>query len=502
MIGEVLANRYEVLSQLAKKAGRRTLLVRDLQTLELVVIKLLSFDSDFEWDSLKLFEREARTLKNLSHTSIPGYIDYFEVETPYVGFALAQIYIPAQTLEQYIKSGRTFTEAEVKQIGTKLLDILIYLHSLSPPVIHRDIKPSNILLADRTGNHVGDVYLIDFGSIQTANFSESGTRTVVGTYGYMPLEQFGDRTLPASDIYSLGATLIYLVTGTHPADLPFRDGRIVFEDLTSLSDQFTQWLKAVTEPTLEKRIDSAAQALLCLEQVKPNVFSPTNSFSEFIRGAWYWDGKNWIPNTQQLVSNGFHNKFNSNAVKLTQPRGSRITLHKGEDNLEILIRPIGFHSSLVFLGLFTTAWNSLTLLWTVGAVSSGVFPINLLFAFLSLPFWGSGLFLIYSCVFSLFGKIRLCLNKERISKIYEILGFKFQRPSASYKKDIHKLTYIPRHFVKDSEGDKTEVFAQLIISTGVRKYKLQDGGAIASPSELEWLASELSDWLNLPITLE
>ncbi|MEO1373771.1 MAG: serine/threonine protein kinase, partial [Cyanobacteria bacterium J06635_10] len=133
MIGEVLANRYEVLSQLALKTGRRTLLVRDLQTARLVVIKLLSFHSDFEWDDLKLFEREARTLKNLSHSSIPGYIDYFELEKPYVGFALAQIYIPAQTLEQYVKSGRTFTEAEVKQIGTKLLDILIYLHSLSPP---------------------------------------------------------------------------------------------------------------------------------------------------------------------------------------------------------------------------------------------------------------------------------------------------------------------------------------------------------------------------------
>ncbi|MEM9923318.1 MAG: protein kinase [Cyanobacteria bacterium P01_D01_bin.50] len=494
MIGEVLANRYEVLSQLAKKTGRRTLLVRDLQTARLVVIKLLSFHSDFEWDDLKLFEREARTLKNLSHSSIPGYIDYFEVETPYVGFALAQIYIPAQTLEQYVKSGRTFTEAEVKQIGTKLLDILIYLHSLSPPVIHRDIKPSNILLADRSGNYVGDVYLIDFGSIQTAR-DESETRTVVGTYGYMPLEQFGDRASPASDIYSLGATLIYLVTGTHPADLPVRNGRIQFENLTSLSDGFTQWLKALTEPTLETRLLSARQALLCLEQVKP-------IFSQFIRGAWYWNGKNWIPNTQQLISNRFDNKLNSKGIKLTQPRGSRISLHKQEDNLEILIPPIGFHKSLLFLGLFTTAWNSLTLLWTVGAVSSGVFPINLLFVFLSLPFWGSGLFLIYSCLFSLFGKIRLSLNKERITKIYELLGFKFQRPNASYKKDIHKLTYIPKHFVKDSEGDKTEVFAQLIISTGIRKYKLQDGGAIASESELEWLASELSDWLNLPITLE
>ena len=504
MIGKLLNNRYEVLSLLGLKAGRRTIMVRDLHSLELVVVKLLSFKEDFEWDDLKLFEREAQTLKNLSHPSIPGYIDYFEVETPMKGFALVQTYIPTQTLEQYIKSGRIFTESEVFQIATKLLDILVYLHSLSPPVIHRDIKPSNILLTDRTGNHVGDVYLIDFGSVQNAVVKEFGTRTVVGTYGYMPLEQFGDRTVPASDIYSLGATLIYLVTGSHPADLPVRDGRIQFEDLTSLSSEFTQWLRATTEPTLETRIKSASEALAFLQQPKLNSVSNyfPNSFSEIIKGDWYWDGKNWIPKNQHLLVNNFQNKFKPLSLKLTKPSGSKVKLAKNKDNLEILIPPIGFHPSLIFLGLFATAWNSLTIIWTVGAFSSSTFPINLLFAALSLPFWGSGLFLTYSFIFSLFGKVRLCLSKERITKFYEIFGFGFQRPSSSYKKDVNKLTYIPRHFVKNSDGEKTEVFAQLVISTGVRKYKLQDGGAIANESELEWLASELSDWLNLPVTLE
>ncbi len=499
MIGELLNNRYEVLSLLGKKTRRRTIMVRDLHSLELVIVKLLSFQDDFEWDDLKLFEREAQTLQNLSHPSIPSYIDYFEVETPIKGFALVQSYIPTQTLEQYIKSGRVFTESEVKQIATKLLDILIYLHSFSPPVIHRDIKPSNILLGDRTGNHAGDVYLIDFGSVQNAVANEFGTRTVVGTYGYMPLEQFGDRTVPASDIYSLGATLIYLVTGSHPADLPVRDGRIQFE-LTSLSAEFSQWLRATTEPTLETRIKSASEALALLQLSKQN--SVFNSFSQVIKGDWYWDGKNWIPKDRHLLEKDFQTKFKPNSLKLTKPSGSKVKLAKNKDNLEILIPPIGFHPSLISLGLFATAWNSLTIIWTVGAFSSSTFPINLLFAFLSLPFWGSGLFFIYSFVFSLFGKVRLCLTKERITKFYEILGFDFQRPSSSYKKDINKLTYIPRHFVKNSDGEKTEVFAQLIISTGVRKYKLQDGGAIANESELEWLAHELSDWLNLPVSLE
>ncbi|MEA5579673.1 serine/threonine protein kinase, partial [Anabaena sp. UHCC 0451] len=99
---EVLANRYEVQQQLGKKSGRRTLLARDLVTGDLVIIKLLSFGSDFQWDDLKLFEREAQTLKSLSHPSIPRYLNYFDVKSPaYQGFALIQTYIPAQTLDQH-----------------------------------------------------------------------------------------------------------------------------------------------------------------------------------------------------------------------------------------------------------------------------------------------------------------------------------------------------------------------------------------------------------------
>ena len=101
---DIFASRYEVQQKLGKKAGRQTLLARDLQTQELVIIKLLSFTSDFEWDDLKLFEREAETLKSLSHPAIPRYLDYFEVNSSTIkGFALVQTYIPAKTLEQYLQ---------------------------------------------------------------------------------------------------------------------------------------------------------------------------------------------------------------------------------------------------------------------------------------------------------------------------------------------------------------------------------------------------------------
>ncbi|MBN4003956.1 serine/threonine-protein kinase [Nostoc sp. LPT] len=471
MIGEILGDvrgqdagrlRYEVQQLLGKKAGRRTLLARDLQTQELVVIKLLSFGGDFEWDSLKLFEREAETLKSLSHPLIPQYLDYFEVNLSNIkGFALVQTYIPAKTLEQYLQSGRTFTEAEVKQIAKALLEILIYLHGLYPPVIHRDIKPSNILLGERSGNSVGEVYLIDFGSVQTVLGAETGTRTVVGTYGYMPLEQFGDRAVAASDLYSLGATLIYLMTGSHPADLPQKDFRIQFEQAANLSPSFSHWLKWMIEPSLERRFSSAAVAIAALEKPQPT-------------------------NLPTLV--------------VGKPDGSKIQLTKNGDSLEIIVPPAGFDPSIVFTGLFAIVWNSFILFWTIGALSAP-FPVNIPFAMFSIPFWGAGFMMLYKFFFHFFGRICLRLNPKQISLSWELFSGKFYRYRASPRQSINKLVYIPKHFTKDSEGTRIAVPAQLDIWVGVKKYQLGgSGGAIKSEAELEWLAQELSDWLRMDIT--
>jgi serine/threonine protein kinase len=135
---EMLLVDYEVQQQLDKKAGRRTLLTHFLQTQELVVVKLLIFDDEFQWHDLKLFEGEAKTLKSLSHPVIPHYLDYFELDTQtYKGFALVQSYLPAESLETQLKAGRSFSEEEVKQLAKALLEILKYLHSQQPPVIHQ-----------------------------------------------------------------------------------------------------------------------------------------------------------------------------------------------------------------------------------------------------------------------------------------------------------------------------------------------------------------------------
>ncbi|KST70138.1 serine/threonine protein kinase [Mastigocoleus testarum] len=508
--------RYAIQQQLSKKSGRRTLLARDLNSQELVVIKLLSLYSDFEWDDLKLFEREAEILKRLQHPAIPDYLDYFEVNSSKIkGFALVQTYIPAKNLEQILKAGRAFTELEIKAIAKKLLEILIYLQKQNPPVIHRDLKPSNILLSDRSGNNVGEVYLVDFGSVQTAVASEGATRTVVGTYGYMPPEQFGDRTVPASDLYSLGATLIYLITGYHPADLPQKNFRIQFDHLTTLSSGFVEWLNWLIEPTLEERLAFAHQALKALEKsiMSPRFGSDKSEFNppqiaDLSSKNWKWDGKNWVPkylhklrgrsrSNSALTNQNKNRNTKISKWNITQPSSSKIKLKKNKNSLEVVIPPTGFNGSLMLVGLFATAWNSFLFFWTIAALHS---PLPLM-ALFSVPFWGVGAAIASQFLSPLCGRVRLYINQQKIWLQKEILGLKFNVTPPALTKNVNKIVYIPGHLAnKGNTGYPIKVPSSLIIWAGVHKYQIGgDAGTVQSDPEIEWLASELSEWFDLPI---
>mgnify|MGYP001804826126 CR=1 FL=1 len=101
--------RYLIKSLLGKQTGRRTYLASDRQTDRAVVVKLVLFGPDFTWEDLRLFEREAETLKSLDHPAIPSYLAAFEVDiTLGKGFALVQTYIAAISLSDLVAAGRTF----------------------------------------------------------------------------------------------------------------------------------------------------------------------------------------------------------------------------------------------------------------------------------------------------------------------------------------------------------------------------------------------------------
>ena len=142
--GQVLHDRYQLEQKLGQNAGRQTWLATDLHATpsESVIVKLLTFGGEVQWDDLKLFEREAQVLKQLNHPRIPKYRDYFSIDDRSLWFGLVQQYIPGTSLKQWLGQKQRLIEPQVRQIAVQVLKILIYLHELSPPVLHRDIKPT------------------------------------------------------------------------------------------------------------------------------------------------------------------------------------------------------------------------------------------------------------------------------------------------------------------------------------------------------------------------
>lgn len=259
--GTLLKGRYRIEGVLGKGGAGITYRAVDLQGGHVVALKALSLRGVADWKALELFQREAEALQRLSHPLIPRYLDHFELrESDEPAYVLVQSLAPGRTLAQYGAEGWRPTEAEARDLADQVLGILVYLQSLSPPVIHRDIKPSNLLRDDD-----GTLYLVDFGAVRMAivDTTRAGS-TVVGTYGYMAPEQFMGKATPSTDGYGLGTTLIHLLSGTHPVDLPQRELRIDFSDVVAVSGGFFNWLSRITSPTTEGRYASAADALAAL----------------------------------------------------------------------------------------------------------------------------------------------------------------------------------------------------------------------------------------------
>ncbi len=257
-----LQNRYLLQEQMGSAGIKQTWLALDQESATAVTVKTLYFGQGMDWQSYKLFEREGQILQQLSHPQIPRYLDSFRLEQPEgVYCCLVQTYISGQSLLQELKTGKTWTEAEIIDTAIQILQILCYLQGLFPPVIHRDIKPNNLIRGED-----GLIYLMDFGAVQIQG-GAGATITVVGTYGYMPPEQFGGRSVPASDLYALGATLLHLLIGIDPAQLPQQNFRLQpGAHLKTISPSLRRWLECMIEPDMTHRFETAAVALKALHQ--------------------------------------------------------------------------------------------------------------------------------------------------------------------------------------------------------------------------------------------
>ncbi|BAY13054.1 serine/threonine protein kinase [Calothrix sp. NIES-2098] len=253
---------YQVIQELGRnqEAGRTTYLAHTLKTNQKVAIKEFRFASAIhDWSGLKAYEREIEILQQLNHSRIPRYVDSFETST---GFYMLQEYKNAPSLGLQ----RSFHPEEIKQIAVSVLEILVYLQNRVAPIIHRDIKPENVLV-----DNLLNAYLVDFGLAQRQGTKMTLSSFAVGTPGFMPPEeQFGYPLTEASDLYSLGATLICLLTRTRSADvgqLLDAKHRFNFQKLVpQISPSFRSWLMKMVA---RKRQHRYANAAVALEALKP-----------------------------------------------------------------------------------------------------------------------------------------------------------------------------------------------------------------------------------------
>ncbi len=261
-----LEQHYRQLHKLGKGGMGTTYAAEDVNTGKKVALKVISLQNKTDAKSLELLEREVSILKQLNHPNIPKYIDYFQLEDDNKLY-LVQELVPGKDLNQQVKEGLRLTEKEVKNIAVQVLSILDYLHNFEPRIIHRDIKPHNLILSDD-----GQIFLVDFGAVHNAYYNTMIGGTVgIGTIGYMSPEQQIGKPVPASDLYSLGRTLLYLLTRRPPDHLlPHKEtvNLEVIGDYIQLSDEFLGWLEKILEPDVDERFYSAKEALKGLKNPK------------------------------------------------------------------------------------------------------------------------------------------------------------------------------------------------------------------------------------------
>ena len=267
---KTLNRRYQVGRCLGKGGMGSTYKAKDLKTNSVVAMKIVSLRESQSWKIIELFEREAQVLSHLSHTNIPRYLDYFELDTTEDRyFCLVREFVAGSSLSELVEQNHQLNEADICQITRQILLTLQYLHSFPTPIIHRDIKPENII---RSADDA--IYLVDFGSIQSAyRHDNSYIGTFVGTAGYMPPEQYTGRVSAASDLYSLGCSVLFLLFKRSPAELPVNRLKIDFRSRINISLSLASWLDRVLEPIAEDRFQSAEEALKALPSKVDNSLS-------------------------------------------------------------------------------------------------------------------------------------------------------------------------------------------------------------------------------------
>ncbi|MBE9012921.1 protein kinase [Pseudanabaenaceae cyanobacterium LEGE 13415] len=267
----LLSNRYRILGVLGDGGFGKTFLVEDTQMPSarkcvLKQLKPMNDNPQIHQIVKERFQREAAILERLGehHRQIPRLYAYFEEGDE---FYLVEEWVEGETLTQRVELQGALNESDVRSILLDLLPTLSDIHRQG--IVHRDIKPDNIILRRSDGKPV----LIDFGAVKETmgtvmNSKQNQTHSIViGTPGFMPSEQMAGRPVFSSDLYSLGLTAIYLLTGRQPQQLDSdpMTGKVLWQQyVPNLSPDFAAAIERSIQPYANQRFAAAQDMAMAL----------------------------------------------------------------------------------------------------------------------------------------------------------------------------------------------------------------------------------------------
>jgi tRNA A-37 threonylcarbamoyl transferase component Bud32 len=205
------SGRLKVLKQLAFGGFSAIYLAEDENRQRVVIKELVpNRQSDSgQTKALEMFDREAKLLSRIAHPQIARVLDSFvENDRHY----LVLEFVDGENLRELVNRKGRLNEELLVSYAKQMLLILDYLHRMQPPVVHRDFTPDNLIVTAS-----GSLTLVDFGAAN--DFVSTATGTLVGKQSYMPIEQIRGKAEPRSDLYALGCTLSFLLTGKDPEPL-------------------------------------------------------------------------------------------------------------------------------------------------------------------------------------------------------------------------------------------------------------------------------------------
>ena len=319
---------------------------------------------------------------------------------------------------------------------------------------------------------------MDFGLVQRIEETQVADEPILisGTPGYRPPEQLGDRARPATDLYSLGATLVHLATGQHPNALPQRGLRMLFgQELGHMSRPLKAWLRWLTQPKQHKRPISAQAALQGLEQAD-DIFAPTQSLSLM----------------------GLGQRFQQSFLERMAPANTQLKIFEYSQTIEVVLPPLGWRHGRFWLGLCQISagvgglWLSCQGFPHLWPQLSGIWPY-LLAAAVGLG-WVQSLRFCYRGIKTMLTTLLQQVSIQLLPDII-LLGHRFPcRPVEytinTYRQDIEDIDLQP--------GSSTITFRLSCNRTviGRLEYDLSAPALGLTQSEIRWINDILQLWLT------